>query len=65
MKTFIKKILPLKMVDFVKNLLSVYRQKDYTNKRTTNAVDYMDGIINLYKGVVIRNVRRSKERRSS
>jgi FkbM family methyltransferase len=50
MKTFIKKILPLKMVDFVKNLLSVYRQKDYTNKRTTNAVDYMDGIINLYKG---------------
>ena len=50
MKTFLKKILQLKMIDFIKNLLSLYRQKDYTNKRITNAVDYMDGIINLYKG---------------
>jgi len=50
MKDIIKNLLPNFILKRVQDILKLLRKKRYINHKSTIAINYYDGIINLYKG---------------
>ena len=50
MKDIIKNLLPNFILKPVQDILKLLRKKRYINHKSTIAINYYDGIINLYKG---------------